>query len=559
MEESTKGIMMKVMMQLSIAVSVLFITACSEPQTDDKEAAQPIILNALNDVDNYLLALKPWQELSPTKADDDGTAVGQPSESTHGKYQCSNQQYSLTKTPDKVVIFDDNSAALWPGSVIQGKPFLNGRFEQLPIADIAPLALTIDKSIPQPSVMVEKPSKQSMQTAIAELVNRAKGVELPAVASYLSKEIYSVEQLLLDFNLSAKYITQSAKASLQLDSKVETKTFSYYLVQNMFTVSVPTPRKPSSYFSNISMDDIEDQQAIGRIDQDNPPLYVESVTYGRILLFTLTSTSSQTEINAALEYAYKGGSEIDAALKARYKAILTSAEVKIVPYGGPWKEAAELIKTANIQSYFSSTEPPLTTAVPISYKLNVLANGSTAKVTETTSYTKKSCQIKKAPAIKNNAHFTLQYAGDSRYLSIVNWRAVGLTGKWPYPTLQLRAVKLKFKGSGEPLKHGMNIRFKTTETKSQKKDIGKYNELGAWTAKQKVFYAAPESSKKQNWIFTKACKDKGKNKCDSLIRYGDTVHIRSEYKPKQYLCNDSSGKSIYIVTKKAKCTWKILP
>lgn len=552
---------MKIILQLIIIVTVVFVTACSEPKKNDDGVTKPIILGALNDVDNYLLGLKPWQELSPTKTKDDGTPVGQPTKSEQGKYQCSNQEYSLSKTPDKVVIFDDNSAALWPGSVIQGKPFLDGKFEQLPIADIAPLALTIDKSIPQPSVMVEKPSKQSMQTAIAELVMRAKDIKLPVAASYLSKEIYSVEQLLLDFNLSAKYITQSAKASLQLDSKVETKTFSYYLVQNMFTVSVPAPRKPSMYFNNISMEDIDDQKAIGRIAQDNPPLYVESVTYGRILLFTLTSTSSQTEINAALEYANKGGADINADLKAKYKALLASAEIKIVPYGGPWQEAAELIKTANIQSYFSSTEPPLTTAVPISYKLNVLANANTATVAETTSYTKKSCHVKKAPAIKNNAKFTLQYAGggDNRYLSVANWRAVGLTGKWPYPTLQLKAVKLKFKGNGEPLKHGMNIRFKTTETKSQNKDIGKYNELGAWAAKPKVFYDQPKANKKQNWIFTKSCKDKSKNNCDNLIRYHDKVHIRSEYKPKKYLCNDSSGKSIFIVTTKAKCTWKILP
>lgn len=552
---------MKTILQLIIIVTVFFVTACSEPKKNDDEVTKPIILNALNDVDNYLLGLKPWQELSPTKTKDDGTPVGQPTKSEQGKYQCSNQEYSLSKTPDKVVIFDDNSAALWPGSVIQGKPFLDGKFEQLPIADIAPLALTIDKSIPQPSVMVEKPSKQSMQTAIAELVMRAKDIKLPVAASYLSKEIYSVEQLLLDFNLSAKYITQSAKASLQLDSKIETKTFSYYLLQNMFTVSVPSPRKPSMYFNNISMEDIDDQKAIGRIAQDNPPLYVESVTYGRILLFTLTSTSSQTEINAALEYANKGGADINADLKAKYKALLASAEIKIVPYGGPWQEAAELIKTANIQSYFSSTEPPLTTAVPISYKLNVLANANTATVAETTSYTKKSCHVKKAPAIKNNAKFTLQYAGggDNRYLSVANWRAIGLAGKWPYPTLQLKAVKLKFKGNGEPLKHGMNIRFKTTETKSQNKEIGKYNELGAWTAKPKVFYDQPKANKKQNWIFTKACKDKSKNNCDNLIRYHDKVHIRSEYKPKKYLCNDSSGKSIFIVTTKAKCTWKILP
>lgn len=538
--------------RLVVIIFVIFFQACGrQAQIKGNDEVK------LNDVDNYFLSLSKWQDLSKPVPNDPGTAIGDPKRTDEGKYECINQDYSLAKTPDAIVVFDNTSATLWPGSVLQGSRYLNGYFEQLPIAQQAPIALTINLSIPNPSVEVSNPSKQTMQGAIATLVERGKDTPVPAEATYHFKEVYSLKQLLLDFNLSAKYINQNAKASLKIDTSVETKTLSAYFVQNMFTVSVPTPRTPSSYFSNISMDDIEDQQTMGRIGKNNPPLYVESVTYGRVLLFTMSSKASKTDIQAALDYAYKGGADIDAKTKAHYNNILSSAEINVMPYGGPWKEAAQLITSANIKEYFSDTAPPLSTAVPISYKLNTLARGTTAAVSETTTYTQRDCHLKQAAVVKKNSKFTLQYVGggDNRYLSVAEWKQIGLAGKWPYPTLQLRAVKLQFRGGKEAMTNGTNIRFITLETKAQGKKLGDYNELGAWNAKKQVFYDKPDSSSKQNWIFTKKSSGKG----DKYIRYGDRVNIRNQKKSNEYLCNDSDSKSRYLITKKAKCTWKINP
>ncbi|MEH6813139.1 MAG: thiol-activated cytolysin family protein [Motiliproteus sp.] len=547
-------------LRITVILFAFFLQSCEQQeQAESKppESKPPAMVmgDTLNEVDNYFLNLPKWEDISAPIADDPGTEQGHSKTSVEGKYECINQDYSLAKTPAAIVLFDNTAATLWPGSILQSRPYINGHFAQLPIADQAPIALTINISIPEPSVTVENPSYETMQTAISTLVARGKGTSIPAVASYNSREVYSLEQLLLDFNLSAKYMNQNAKASLKINSKIETKTISAYFVQNMFTVSVPTPRTPSSYFNTISMDDIENQEAQDRIGKNNPPLYVESVSYGRILLFTMTSTHSESDIQAALDYAYTGGADVDAKTKAHYKNVLSTAEINVVPYGGRWEDAAQLIKSANIRDYFSDKEPPLTTAVPISYKLNTLARGETAKVAEVTSYTQRECHIKETPAVKKNARFTLQYVGggDNRYLSIAEWWQVGLVGKFPYPTLQLKPVKLHFKGGNDALTSGSNIRFSTLEAKAGGKKLGKLTELGAWNAKKTVFYDKPDSSSKQNWVFTKKCS----GNCDKYIRYGDKVTIRNEKKSKQYLCNDSGKKSRYLVTKKSKCTWQI--
>ncbi len=550
----------------SLLLAISFIVSCSKKE--EEQEPTPIVTSEcsieyqkngrmkLTPVDEYFLCLNEWKNISPAKPDDPGTKQGDPSKPIkEGDYICTTQDYSLTKTPDSIVLLGDSAGDLWLGSLLQSQPYLDGKFQQLP-AKLAAMDVTINLSIAEPSVLVDNPSNASIQKAISTLVNRAQGTPLPAKASYNFKEAYSTEQLLLDFNLSAKYAGQSAKAALSIDKKTETKTISAYFVQNMFTVSVPPPVTPSAYFNDITLEYLKDQQQLGKISAENPPLYVSSVTYGRLLLFTFSSSASSSEIQASLDYAYKGAAEVDAKSKAKYDKILSEAEINIVPYGGAWQDAARLIRSASIKDYFSDDAAPLTTAVPISYQLKTLARDVQAAVAETTSYSEKSCKKAEAPAITKNAKFTLQYVGggDNRYLSKAEWFQVGLEGKRPYPTLQLSPVKLLLRGNKQALTSGTNIRFSTTETKAGGRNLDKKTILGAWSSKKYVSYLASDKSSKQNWIFTKVCPQKC---ADNYIRYGDKVNIRSEYKPKQYLCNDSDKKSHWLITKEAKCTWRI--
>jgi hypothetical protein len=156
-----------------------------------------------------------------------------------------------------------------------------------------------------------------------------------------------------------------------------------------------------------------------------------------------------------------------------------------------------------------------------------------------------------------NDRFYLQYVGDGRYFSKAEWLTPGdALRKYPYPTLRQGAVTLKFRGTGEDLQHGNRLRFATLEGKAQGRSLGKDVEPGAWNAKSRVFYSAPEHDIKQDWIFLKKeCKAK-KPTCDKKIRYGDEIHIRSAKKTDEYLCNEH--KSQYVNTAKAACTWRLV-
>jgi hypothetical protein len=371
---------------------------------------------------------------------------------------------------------------------------------------------------------------------------------------YEVREAYSVEQFSLSLGLSAKFSNQSVNSALAWKQSAETRTIAAFFVQNMFDVYLATTfPTPSAFFDGLTQDDITTQEALDRMGPDNPPLYVESVTYGRLLYFTFTSTASYSQMKAALKYGFHGGADVDADAKAEYENILRSSHVRVVPYGGPYEDAERLIKSAKIHDYFNEKDAPLSTAVPISYRLNTLARTVPVAVAETTSYTQRDCHLAQAPVVKRNGSFRLQYLGDGRYVSLAEWMRPGdAFTKRPYPTLQQRPVSMKFRGNSEDLEHGNQIRFSTREKKAQGRALARMIEPGAWSAKSRVFYDEPQRDTKQDWVIIKRCVDKKKG-CDRKIRYGDPIHIRSVYKAKEYLCNDP--KSRYLHTDKAKCSW----
>ncbi|MCU7808683.1 MAG: hypothetical protein KZQ73_12565, partial [Candidatus Thiodiazotropha sp. (ex Semelilucina semeliformis)] len=85
----------------------------------------------LSTIDEHLLAYKSWSDLT-RKENDETKKIGGSRQESEGKYICDVQDYDLTKTPKEVVLFDANSAALWPGALWQGGPYIKYQIEQLP-------------------------------------------------------------------------------------------------------------------------------------------------------------------------------------------------------------------------------------------------------------------------------------------------------------------------------------------------------------------------------------------------------------------------------------------
>ncbi|HRQ50334.1 MAG TPA: thiol-activated cytolysin family protein, partial [Agriterribacter sp.] len=114
-------------------------------------------------------------------------------------------------------------------------------------------------------------------------------------------------------------------------------------------------------------DDLEMLNNSGATGPDNIPLYIESVTYGRILLFSMESrsVSSADKLSAALEasmadYANAGGSGDE-----KNKDIFETATHKIFSAGGTDAAANAAVANLDWSKFFVAS--PASTAVPVSF------------------------------------------------------------------------------------------------------------------------------------------------------------------------------------------------
>jgi len=382
---------------LAAILAASLFAACSDDPTAPEEQVPPA------DVNQYLQTLPTWDQVSPPLPDaDDATGAPNEGEETIGgdPYECTTTPYSITRTPDRIVTLDPDVEILWVGSLLQGKGHMGGigSLAELPIRQRAPMTLSIDLLTGNNTKTVSSPTVATVNSAVGELIQAASDAGHTAGSDifFTQETAHSLVQAALSMGLSASYMGASIKASLASNISEETRTVTAYFVQKMFNVSMVLPQTPAEVFSDAFTEDmLQDQISRGRIGDDNLPVYVSNISYGRILMFSFTSTASLADIKATLSVMYNGG-EFGGDLSTELKSVLDNAQIQVVTVGGDASNALALIRANDLGAYFA-TDASLTSARPISYTVRNLGDNSIASVSETTNYNLKTCTPAEQP------------------------------------------------------------------------------------------------------------------------------------------------------------------
>ncbi len=349
----------------------------------------------------FFEALPSWDTFSPQLAEAD-TPLGDPvpeeerTDIEGTKYNCSTTSYSLTETPDKITTLNPDVEVLYVGSLLQGDGHLDGigSLAELPIRQRAPIELTLDLLTSGNNQTVENPTVSTINQAIGELIGKADaaGHKSGGNIYYTSEITHSLEQASLKMGLSASYMGATIKASLSSNFSQEKRTITAYFAQQMFTASMVLPQYPEDVFSEEFTQDLLDREKKeGRMGPNNLPVYISSIVYGRIMMFSFTSTSTEAKIQATLNAMYNSG-EFGGELDTELQSVLDNAEISVVTVGGDAEHALSLIRENNLASFFTK-DAPLTSARPISYTVRNLKDNVIARVSETTEYNLKECNV----------------------------------------------------------------------------------------------------------------------------------------------------------------------
>jgi hypothetical protein len=199
--------------------------------------------------------------------------------------------------------------------------------------------------------------------------------------------------------ISGRYLGYEASASGSIDRNVSETTITAQFYQKMYTVVIGPPSTPSGFFSeDFTPEKLQQQVDQRNIGPDNLPVYVSNVVYGRMMMFSLTSTASAEDIRATMQAGYESiGGNVEANLSAKQKKILEESKIRVSSIGGPAKATRSVIESGDWSQYFTE-DAPLSSASPLSYEFRYVGDpgGKRASVTETTTYNIKTCTARQA-------------------------------------------------------------------------------------------------------------------------------------------------------------------
>lgn len=296
-------------------------------------------------------------------------------------YRCPVFDREMTTTIRNFTSVGTNEGKIWPGAIIQGNSLKTGDI-QLIQTDGKRADITLTTNIPlNEGSKTITPNSVTAQQAVSDFMIAAGGMpegsQAGAGVTYFRvEEATTFNQSMSQMGISAGFTEPQSQVGLDASLEVGKDRSSYshtvaaQYVQEKFKIRIADDliSTPADFFTDeFTSDDLEQLAQNGEIGPNNIPLYIEEVTYGRILLFSKTSdrVAKSNDLTVALEasmidYANAGGG-----ISQEQEEILTNSSNRIYSAGGSEAGANAAVRNLAWSDFFVETSA--TEAVPISF------------------------------------------------------------------------------------------------------------------------------------------------------------------------------------------------
>jgi thiol-activated cytolysin len=370
---------------MALLVGCSFSTGAAEP--NDPGPTEPTS-PSVNKVDQYIGSLPylPLDEAAVTEGTPSGPAAD-------GEYSCTTQSLRETRQYDRIVAYAANSDSLYPGAIIGADSVVSGLFTQIVLPRAAAtISVSLENLAGSKQAVVAVPSLSSYRDALSSILDAEITGSTPANLYSEIEEVHSEQQLNMALGVQASWGLgiASLKSSFDFSKQDVLSRYVVRYTQAYYTVDLDAPATPSALLArDIGLGDVQ-----AKMDDSRPPVYVSSVTYGRMVVFTFESKYSAEEMSAALDFAYSGGVDISGDVSVTYKDMISQSTITAFILGGDAGTAVQTIDSYEALINFIKTggnysrQSP---GAPIAYKLSYLKDNSPARMSFTTDYDVKDC------------------------------------------------------------------------------------------------------------------------------------------------------------------------
>lgn len=362
----------------------VLVMACSKEEVNEGPISIPEdVANSFNtSVTNLSGFVQPEETSDPELIDEKN-----PERDTEDTaLECAVKTFKASPGFDELLSLDPTTDVIYPGALLQGESIPTG--EYIPITgDRAPITLSasLTNINGSPVVDIVDPKLSTVREGIKTILDQEVTGATPARVSFEITQVYSEQQL--NVAIGANYRSAGVKVSTAIDFSNTTKRNKFVLkyLQTYYTIDMDLPDKPSDLFNSLP-----DLDALGA----TAPVFVSSVAYGRMVIYTIETNSSETEINAALSATF---ASTDGSVEANYKETIEESTIKGLIIGGSGSDAAQTINgPSEVFAFISeggdySKDSP---GAPLAYKLRFIKQGTpVARTVLSTEYPVRTCDL----------------------------------------------------------------------------------------------------------------------------------------------------------------------
>ncbi|MER6694841.1 thiol-activated cytolysin family protein [Streptomyces minutiscleroticus] len=310
----------------------------------DVRLFEPVVgepLPSVHDANADVLAIDAYiRSLAPLPVednhDDRGPVVRQPgiAEVDGVAVEVLEQRVRMARQVADFVEISPVPDVMWAGAAVTGASVIPGSLAPIPLRRY-PGWITVSTDLTLPSVRsrsrkLEEPTAHGYRDALADLIAELNPQDSAAAMSFRLEKISTLEEGMVSFGLNMKGSGWGVDAKARLDGHLDRSTTFGTFSQAYYQIAFTPEGSPPRFFT----DDVSLENVKAYCGPDNPPCYIASVTYGRMLAFLVDSQASSLEVKAAFKAAWQAAVSGTADLDASYKDTLSRSMVHAVVVGG---------------------------------------------------------------------------------------------------------------------------------------------------------------------------------------------------------------------------------
>lgn len=334
--------------------------------------------------------------------------VSSVSSTDSGEWICTTNTYDVINGTMDYPVFDPNTSIIYPGNLLQGGSLYSGSPDIIPLKrGPGVFSINLNNGSWIVTASVNEVTKSKVSQAVNDIIDYNNG-SMPANFIFNYQEVKNIDQLSLQLGGNLSYPPfANVSGTFSFATGSEYNHFIVKLVQIYYTISYDIPTSTSGFFHPS----VTPAQVAKYVQAGNPATFISDVTYGRIFYMLIESTSSATQIDAAINASFQigpinvGSANID----VNYLTQLDDLKIKVLALGGEAGTTIATIGTTNLNQlvYMIGASTDIETASPLSYVVRNMWDSKVVKNKVALEYDLTDCSIYYSDTLLGNPTFWL--------------------------------------------------------------------------------------------------------------------------------------------------------